>query len=229
LAAMGGTAEAVGGGGFLAGAVSAGIAYSYGTMFTSIGNNIAFGDPMPTGEQFLTGLGISMLTGGVLQGINASVHGRNFWDGNLPKPTVPLAPIPSPNPVQVKVDDPVKTPDKINLNSTQNNSVTNNQNLTRIEGDGVKFVKEAVPPRTINGMSDELPIRAAERNFSPEDIIKIVDKGDMTQAMGRYGPQIRYTLGSNTVVVDQYGTIITCFSNAPATNLLPRGYFIPFK
>ena len=107
LAAMGGTTAAVGGGGFVAGAFSAGIAYTYGTMFTSFGNSMAFGDPMPTGEQFLTGLGISMFTGGTLQGINAAVHGRNFFNGNLPK--VQLTGLPTPGPIGIKTD-PIKRP-----------------------------------------------------------------------------------------------------------------------
>lgn len=50
-----------------------------------------------------------------------------------------------------------------------------------------------------------------------------------TTAMGRYGSHIRYELGSNTVVVNQKGEIITVFSNAPKTSTIPRGYYIPVK
>jgi RHS repeat-associated protein len=84
LTALGGGAAAVGGGGFIAGSLSAGVGYTFGSMVTSIGNNMFFGDPMPTAKQFVTGMGISMLTAGVFQGVNASLHGRNFFTGNLP-------------------------------------------------------------------------------------------------------------------------------------------------
>ena len=71
--------------------------------------------------------------------------------------------------------------------------------------------------------------QATDRGFSPEDIIKIVDEGDIMEAPGRYSSQTRYSLGQNTVIVDKFGILITCFSNAPSTNGLPRGYFVPFK
>ncbi|MBP8766343.1 MAG: hypothetical protein KBH30_12560, partial [Ferruginibacter sp.] len=80
FAAMGGTA--VGGGGFLAGAYSAGIGYTASTAFGSIGNAAYFGDPLPTADQFAKGLAFSMFTGGTLNGINAAAHGNNFWTGD---------------------------------------------------------------------------------------------------------------------------------------------------
>ena len=51
---------------------------------------------------------------------------------------------------------------------------------------------------------------------------KIIKEGEAVQAVGRYGPQVRYTLGGNTVVVDEMGRIITTFGPRP-------GNFIPFK
>ena len=57
----------------------------------------------------------------------------------------------------------------------------------------------------------------------------IINRGNATPAMGRYGPQTRYELGGNTVVVNQKGEIITVFSNAPKTSTTPRGYYIPIK
>jgi RHS repeat-associated protein len=95
LTALGGSAAAVGGGGFIAGSLSAGVGYTFGSTVTSIGNNMFFGDPMPTAKQFFTGLGISMVTGGVFQGVNASVHGRNFFTGNLPTPILTPTPMPA--------------------------------------------------------------------------------------------------------------------------------------
>jgi len=59
--------------------------------------------------------------------------------------------------------------------------------------------------------------RAFERGFSPDRIAKIIKDGVPTAAQGRFGPQIRYTLGDNTVVVattgKSAGQIITMFSN----------------
>jgi hypothetical protein len=82
FAAAGGTAA--GAGGFLAGAIGGGVGYTYGTAVQTVGNGIYFHDAAPTAKEFVTGLGIAMLTAGTLQGINASVHGRNFWNGDLP-------------------------------------------------------------------------------------------------------------------------------------------------
>ena len=84
LGAFGTTAAvSAGAGGFLGGSLSAGVGYLYGTAFMSLGNNAFFGDPMPTGKQFFTGLGLSMITAGVLQGSNALANGRSFWKGVL--------------------------------------------------------------------------------------------------------------------------------------------------
>jgi hypothetical protein len=74
----------------IGGAVAAGVGYSYGTVATSIGNSAFFGDPMPTAGQFLTGLGVSMATGGVFNGAVAAANGWNFWTGNLNVPRVKL-------------------------------------------------------------------------------------------------------------------------------------------
>ena len=80
--ATGGAAlGAAGAGGFIGGAAAAGTAYTYGTMFTSMGNTAYFGDPMPTAKQFVTGAVISMATGGLFNGIAAAAHGRDFWTG----------------------------------------------------------------------------------------------------------------------------------------------------
>lgn len=52
-------------------------------------------------------------------------------------------------------------------------------------------------------------------------------EGTAVEAMGRYGPQIRYTLGGNTVIVAgsgrNAGKIITTYSSAADE------MFIPFK
>jgi hypothetical protein len=89
-AVLGAFGTAAGAGGFVGGAIAGGVGYSFGMTTTSLGNNMAFGDPMPTGKQFLMGLGVSMLTGGVINGTVSAADGGNFWTGpKTPQPTVP--------------------------------------------------------------------------------------------------------------------------------------------
>ena len=97
LSALGGGAgaAAVGGGGFLAGSMSAGLGFTASTTFTSFGNNVYFGDPIPTTQEFANGLGMAMLTGGMFQGFNALSNGRNFLTGNLPTSMPTLTPMPA--------------------------------------------------------------------------------------------------------------------------------------
>jgi len=47
-------------------------------------------------------------------------------------------------------------------------------------------------------------------------------QGTALETMGRYGMQIRYTLGGNTVIVNSGGKVVTAFSTAA------DGVFIPF-
>lgn len=47
---------------------------------------------------------------------------------------------------------------------------------------------------------------------------------------GRYGPQTRYSLGGNTVVVNTPGRVVAVYSNAlGSAKDLGKGFFIPFK
>jgi len=82
----------------------------------------------------------------------------------------------------------------------------------------------------IKGFTRHAASQAVGRGFKTSDILKIVNEGNPVQAMGRYGPQTRYTLGGNTVVLNAEGKVVTVFSNAPGTaNGLGEGFFIPFK
>ncbi|MFV0471730.1 MAG: hypothetical protein ACK5L7_06815 [Paludibacteraceae bacterium] len=75
-------------------------------MATAGGNNMYFGDAMPTTGQFLTGLGISMATGGVLNGVvtKLSTPDANFWTGKIPRPA-PMEYLPSPKPTGVQTEE----------------------------------------------------------------------------------------------------------------------------
>ncbi|MBP7399737.1 MAG: hypothetical protein KA954_09145 [Chitinophagales bacterium] len=73
---------------------------------------------------------------------------------------------------------------------------------------------------------------AITRGFRTADILKIGREG--TQEVIRNGTQIRYTLQSNSIVVQQTGRnagkVVTVFSNAPGTAKgLGKGFFIPWK
>lgn len=70
-------------GGFLAGAAGGAIGSAYATGIQSMGNAVAFGDPLPSPGQFLEGIAFGALTGGVFNGISALTNGRNFWNGTL--------------------------------------------------------------------------------------------------------------------------------------------------
>jgi hypothetical protein len=74
---------AVGGGGFLAGLGAGAFSYMASTPILSIGNNIAFNDPIPTPDEYIAGLGFAALAGGLTQGLAAHMQGNNFLDGSL--------------------------------------------------------------------------------------------------------------------------------------------------
>lgn len=79
FAAAGGAVA--GAGGFLAGAASGMVGTAFASPIQSIGNSMYFGDPMMTGKQYLTGIAIGGLFGGVINGSVALMNGRNFWNG----------------------------------------------------------------------------------------------------------------------------------------------------
>ena len=82
----------------------------------------------------------------------------------------------------------------------------------------------------IKGFTGHATNQAITRGFKTVDILKIIKEGKLVEATGRYGSQMRYTLGGNTLVVNAQGKVVTLFSNAPGTaNGLGKGFFIPFK
>ena len=71
-----------------------------------------------------------------------------------------------------------------------------------------------VGEKVISGFTKHGVNQAISRGFKTSDILKIVREGQKVQAVGRYGPQTRYTLGGNTVIVNESGKVISVFSNA---------------
>jgi YD repeat-containing protein len=56
--------------------------YTASTPFLTGGNNIAFGDPLPTPKEYLTGMALSVGTAVVVQGASHALAGRNIITGN---------------------------------------------------------------------------------------------------------------------------------------------------
>jgi hypothetical protein len=71
-------------------------------------------------------------------------------------------------------------------------------------------------------------MQSAIRGFTPSRIAKVLKNGIPTEGIGRYGPQIRYTLGENTVVIAtsgrNAGKIITTFSKQVVRGI--KGYWV---
>jgi hypothetical protein len=62
----------------------------------------------------------------------------------------------------------------------------------------------------------------SQRGFTPERIARVLRAGTPEKGMGRYGPQTRYTLGENTVVIANTGAnagkIVTVYSSDVAND-----------
>jgi RHS repeat-associated protein len=82
LAAGGGAAGA---GGFLAGAFSGLVGATFSQTFLTVGNNIAFGDPLMSGKEFITGIAFGAILGGTINGAVAKYNGNTFWKGTPPR------------------------------------------------------------------------------------------------------------------------------------------------
>ncbi len=81
----------------------------------------------------------------------------------------------------------------------------------------------------IKSISSHATNQAITRGFNSADILKIVKEGTPLEALGRYGSQIRYTLGNNTVVVNAQGKVITLFSKVSGSAKgFGKGFFAPF-
>ena len=79
--ALAGAGAAVGTGGALVGVGAGAIGFFGASTVSMLGNNVLMGDPMPTGGELAMGMGISMATGGLMNGTMAAVNGNNFWNG----------------------------------------------------------------------------------------------------------------------------------------------------
>ncbi|GBU08844.1 hypothetical protein AwDysgo_21750 [Bacteroidales bacterium] len=80
FAAAGGAAA--GTGGFMAGAAAGAAASAVSMPIQSAGNNIAFGDPFMSPQDYVLGVAGGAFLGGSINGGIAGYNGKNFWSGN---------------------------------------------------------------------------------------------------------------------------------------------------
>lgn len=79
FAAAGG--GAAGAGGFIAGAVGGAAGASVSQMVLSVGNHVAFGDPLMSGKDFIKGVAFGAVLGGSFNGVAAIINGKTFISG----------------------------------------------------------------------------------------------------------------------------------------------------
>lgn len=72
----GGAAGGVGG--FLAGGAGGLAGTAFASPVQNLGNHLYFGDPLMTPKQYITGIAIGGVTGGIVNGGIAALNGRNF-------------------------------------------------------------------------------------------------------------------------------------------------------
>ncbi|WP_026714015.1 RHS repeat domain-containing protein [Flavobacterium daejeonense] len=121
---------AAGAGGFIAGAAGgAAGAFASQTVLT-MGNHIAFGDPIMSAKQFIVGIALGAALGGTINGGIAKINGNRFWDGIDPTPKVqPVSISIKPNGVVENGNPEIKTDAKL-PSTTQTSTAPTTQNNT---------------------------------------------------------------------------------------------------
>ena len=123
--------------------------------------------------------------------------------------------IPYKQPASGRIDySPINVEDIVFLSKTVMSSIVKNVSS--------KFATNIFNKR-VTGYTRHGAEQAFKRGFSQPDVINIVVKGKKVEKTGRYGSQIHYKLGENTVVTNKQGKIITVFSSAKDKG----GIFIP--
>ena len=168
IGALAGTAGALTGGaaaaglaGFQAGAVGAFFGSLISTPILSIGNNLAFGDPLLTPKQFIFGVITATIMGGVISGGISALQGNNFWNGAPPRVAVEAITI---KPVEIvsRTEMPKADLQKVGLPSTTKPSVQSTNHVQtankitiskNIDGNGYKV--EGAGIKTYNTLQDK--------------------------------------------------------------------------
>jgi len=164
FAAAGGAAGGVGG--FAAGAFGGGVGALYSSVALSAGNNAAFGDPLPSGKDMILGVAFGALTGGMMNGVTASLNGRSFWTGSVPRVSVQPITLPQPaglnqnsGSTKIEADFEIKSEIKIPAPDKPATSPTTSVNrATNIDIDnGYVDLRNNPEFNKINGFGDVKP------------------------------------------------------------------------
>lgn len=112
---------AAGAGGFVAGAVAGAASATISQTVLTVGNHIAFGDPLMSGKDFIKGIAFGAVLGGAINGGIAKINGKTFWRGTPPR----ITPQPiSIQPVGLKTSTPQEPQTNAKLPSTTQTSTT---------------------------------------------------------------------------------------------------------
>jgi len=180
-----------------------------GAGFTALGGG-NFQESMMGGlKGAVIGGGTGALAGGVFGGISAFKAGNNVWTGKdiaydrnaFSFKNTPVIKVPAPElkPIPVSVGT-VDVPQPNNNLSIQGGSQvpTEQPPLIRVStGDNISFT---TPEFTEHGLE-----QAITRGISEEQITNAINHGTVIEAIGRYGPQLRYTLDNITVIIPTTG------------------------
>lgn len=128
FAAAGG--GAAGAGGFIAGALGGAAGAAASQTVLTIGNHIAFGDPLTTPKQFIVGIALGAALGGTINGGIAKINGNTFWKGIDVTPKVQPISLPTPADLAKTGNAEIKTGDYKISSSTQANTTSTNQTQT---------------------------------------------------------------------------------------------------
>ncbi|MGE0562551.1 MAG: RHS repeat-associated core domain-containing protein [Flavobacteriales bacterium] len=218
-------------GAFAAGALAGVVSTAVSAPVMSVGNSLYFGDPMMTGDEYLRALAWGGALGGVFNAGSAVLQGKPWFPSSDKPGGLELAPGPTKTVTDPRGNEPLKlSTEKTQL--TEIKEAANDLAPLKINKEGIRMSSEisSQTTKSINGITEHATHQAITRGFKPSDILRIVNEGTPVQAMGRYGPQIRYTLGGNTVVINSQGNIVTLYSSSQGSvNGLGKGFFIPFK
>jgi hypothetical protein len=90
------------------------------------------------------------------------------------------------------------------------------------ENDYGEFIPGGWSPAPLQGSATEDQTTAPAGTPTKAKIIRIVENGSSVRQMAKYQKmQTIYTLGSNSVIVEDGGKLITAFSNGPGGIYIP--------
>lgn len=137
---------AAGTGGFIAGAAAGAAGSAASQIVLSVGNHVAFGDPLMSGKDFIKGVAFGAALGGTFNGIQALRAGKTFWTGTPPRIAVqpisiqPVGLKKTPNEQAIKTDVKLANTNQTSTSPTTQSNATSKVTFTKnIDGNGYKI------------------------------------------------------------------------------------------